>query len=473
MKWIRWALWTLALLQVGGGEVGVSNQEGSGRLGMPPWLMVASCAFAAEEDVRGPDITEDFFVRLPRSVRPLPETLAEGQRPGFEWRGIKGWMWRPEQYLEEIPVLASYQMNFLMNCYTNMCDVENYPWGDPRCNRWWEDLPPWKVEAYEEIVRACREHGITFCFSMNPNICTQRIVDYDSAEDVEQLWKHYAWMQGLGVRWFNLSLDDITEGIHAGGQARVVNEIFRRLRRNDPQAQMIFCPTYYWGDGTGEQQQPYLEVLARELAPEVYLFWTGDSVVGRITRRGAETFKAISRHRLFLWDNYPVNDNQPAMHLGPVTGRDPDLCEVIDGYMSNSMCTQNQANRIPLLTCADYAYNPKAYDPARSIGQAIVHLAETEAQRYALRDLVEAYPGMLIYAKGPGFNALREQYQRLAAGPHPAFNLRAYIQQAEELLTRLNGEFPGRFEGAKKTLADDVAWLKQVFAEKYGEEASE
>jgi hypothetical protein len=82
-------------------------------------------------------------------------------------------MWRPEQYLAEIPVLAKYKMNFLMNCYTNMCDVENVPWGDPRVNRWWEPLPAWKREAYEKIARTCREHDIQFCFSMNPNILTQ------------------------------------------------------------------------------------------------------------------------------------------------------------------------------------------------------------------------------------------------------------------------------------------------------------
>jgi len=100
---------------------------------------------------------------------------------------------------------------------------------------------------------------------------------------------------------------------------------------------------------------------------------TGDAVVGRISRKAADTFRGIVKHRLFLWDNYPVNDANPTMHLGPVIDRDADLCDVIDGYMSNPMRLQNEANRIPLATCADYAYNPAAYDPLRSIGQAIVH----------------------------------------------------------------------------------------------------
>ena len=36
------------------------------------------------------------------------------------------------------------------------------------------------------------------------------------------------------------------------------------------------------------------------------------------------------------------------------------------------MRKQNEINRIPLATCADYAYNPRAYDPSRSVGQAIL-----------------------------------------------------------------------------------------------------
>ena len=75
-----------------------------------------------------------------------------------------------------------------------------------------------------------------------------------------------------------------------------------------------------------------------------------------------------------MWDNYPVNDNHPAIHLGPLTGRDKDLCEVVDGYMSNSMGSQSDINSIPVLTALDYAFNPGEYDPSRSIGQVITHM---------------------------------------------------------------------------------------------------
>ena len=402
-----------------------------------------------------------LVVRLPGIARALPEPLAAEQKePGFRLRGIKGWMWRPEQYMAEIPVLAQYRMNFLMNCYSSMCDIEHYAWGEPDCNRWWEPLPDGKKEAYEKVVRSCESHGVRFCFSMNPNLYAKRFADPDVADDVESLWQHYRWMQSLGVTWFNISLDDISRGVDAAKQAKLVNEIFRRLREKDPEARMIFCPTFYWGDGSDPQAAEYLKTLREELNKDVYVFWTGDRVVTpRITRRAAERYRERVAHPMILWDNYPVNDNTPTMHLGPVTGRDADLCDVIEGYMSNPLCPQNEINRIPMLTCADYAYNPHAYDPARSIGQSIVHLAGTTEQREVLKEVVEVYPGMLLYGKGTSFNPVRERAANLAKQPGGKSLLDRYIARMDMLLMRFRHAFPDQFRDCARSLADDVEWL--------------
>jgi hypothetical protein len=456
------------VLQEGENTLVIACREQEGKVGTPPWFQVAACVVAPEKYIIYRDLHQDFWVKLPAEMRPFPEPLPEGGRPGFKFRGTKGWLWTPQQYLAEIPCLAKFKLNFLMNCYGSMCDIEHYGWGDPHCNRWWEDLPDGKRKAYEEVVRECQSQGIAFCFSMNPNIFAKRVVNDNSPGSVDALFKHYAWMQGLGVRWFNLSLDDIKEGINASSQALVVNEIFHRLRAKDPDAQMIFCPTYYWGDGTGKEQKPYLETLARELDQGVYLFWTGDAVVGRITRQGADTFRRLCGHRLFLWDNYPVNDGQPTMHLGPVIDRDPDLCEIVDGYMSNPMHEQNEINRIPLLTCLDYAWNPEAYDPIRSVGQAIIHLADTSPQRAVLKDLVDAYPGMLIYgSRSTGFNSVQEQFTRLLAAPHSWLTAQAYIDGLQQLSERLKQQFPGHYQPEKQTLDNDIQQLKKKFAGKY------
>jgi hyaluronoglucosaminidase len=275
-------------------------------------------------------------------------------------------------------------------------------------------------------------------------------------------------MQGLGVKWFNIALDDISQGIDASGQAKVVNIIFKRLKTKDPSAKMIFCPTFYWGDGTDSAAKAYLEIIAKELDKDVYLFWTGDSVVGNITRKAAETYKGIAGHRLFLWDNYPVNDNQPTMSLGPVINRDADLCEVIDGYMSNPLCQQNEWNRLPMLTCADYAYNPSAYDPMRSIGQAILHLGNTPEERAVLREAVDLYPGFVIWGKpNTGLNPVRERFQKIIATPHSSWVAESFIHCLESFADRADRVFPDRCKAERRTIRNDIEFLKKLLAARY------
>ena len=167
------------------------------------------------------------------------------------------------------------------------------------------------------------------------------------------------------------------------------------------------------------------------------------------------------KHRLFLWDNYPVNDGSPTLHLGPVSGREAELCEVVDGYLSNPMCAQNQVNRLPLATCADYARNPHAYNPARSIGQAIVWLGKTRAQQGVLKDLVEAYPGFIVAGGGTGTNPVRARFGSLAADRAVRHE---FIRQMENIAARLAKLFPSRFLATRKTVLDDVRWMKQQLA---------
>jgi hypothetical protein len=204
------------------------------------------------------------------------------------------------------------------------------------------------------------------------------------------------------------------------------------------------------------------------LDKDVYIFWTGETVVGVVRRRAAETFRGICGHRLFLWDNYPVNDNRPTMHLGPMVDRDADLNEVIDGYISNPHCKENQINRIPLATCADYSYNPRAYDAARSIGQAILHLSSTPAQSEALRDLVETYPGMLVYRQyKTGFNSVQYQFDQLLKMPNSRQIALGYIEHLQNLSKRLKENFPESFQPEEQTLNYDIQTVAKKLAAKY------
>jgi len=145
------------------------------------------------------------------------------------------------------------------------------------------------------------------------------------------------------------------------------------------------------------------------------------------------------------------------MHLGPLVGRDPDLCKVVEGYMSNPHCQQNEINRIPLATCADYAYNSAAYNPDRSIGQAIMHLAQTPDQQETLKELVEAYPGMLICgANRTSFDAVQDHFTQIIQTPNSQPAALTYIESLHRLSSRLAAVFPDHYPAAQRTLLDDI-----------------
>ena len=406
--------------------------------------------------------TSSLSIRLPSEPLPFPEPLSSShQQPGFKFRGTKGWGWTPEQYLQEIPWLAKFKMNFLMNCYLSLFTSNH-----PRKNEWWRPLTEDQKRAFAGIIRACQTNGIIFCFCMNPQLASERPLNPTNTEDLEQLTRHYLWAQSLGVKWFSICVDDVgwtqTPSVVATQNAYMVDTVLARLREKDPEAQMIFCPGPYYGDGTKPNDHLYLQTLAHSLDPNVYIFWTGDgdsAIAHRITVAAAASYKSAVEHRLFLWDNYPVNDGSQTLNLGPVTGREVALCDVVDRYMSNPMATQNQLNRIPLATCADYAYNPWEYDSLRSIAQAICLLSQTRAQQAALQSLVEAYPGFLAAGGGSGANPVRKKFLQLKreTGSESA---QEFFSQMKRLSRQFDDEFPGEFDAEKKTIATDLAWMQ-------------
>lgn len=414
-----------------------------------------------------------FHVKLPHHVSALPFGSDRPEsHPAFSIRGIKGWAWSPEQYLAEIPVLAKYKLNFLMNDYGSLWDLGPHgTWvTDRSMNFWYQPLPQEKKIAFESIIQECKRHKITFCFSINPNLRSDKPFDYGSKEDLDALWEHFAWSQGLGVQWFNISLDDITHRIDAQGQAQLVNEIFRRLRSHDSQAELTFCPTWYAGPnesgvetnstlGTGDTPGTrYTQTLAKQLHSDVYLFWTGPDVCSlTISAAQAMHYKGLCGHRILLWDNYPVNDQRSTLHLGPLTGRAAVLHSTVDGYISNPMSYQDVANRIPLLTIADYLWNPQQYAPDRSIAQAIMHLGTDHEKRNVLRDLVELYPGRLWdRSKLTGWNSLRERFdQHLRNGERG--KARGLLNRSRDVLTQMNAIFSDPWSSGEGVLEQDIA----------------
>ncbi len=88
-------------------------------------------------------------------------------------------------------------------------------------------------------------------------------------------------------------------------------------------------------------------------------------------------------------------------------------------------------------------------------------MAQTDAQRRVLKDLVEFYPGFLVTGGGTGANPVRNEFAGLLADPDSTETARDYLGRFERLIHGMETEFPRRFAPARKTLVHDLEWMKQ------------
>lgn len=407
---------------------------------------------------------------LPDFKKSFIESAELSQDPtGFRIRGIKGWAWTTEQYLEEIPWLSKYKMNFLMNCFVSLYSHQKRSVNDSWNNDWWLPLRPDQKKGLENIINKCREYAISFCFSMHPQLNTKRPIDLLNEKDYRDFFQHYDWAQQKGVRWFSICLDDVYGNpslkISGKEQAEFVNKVLKNLRQKDAKAQMIFCPTWYWGTGENYVQKEYYRQLSEYLDKDVYIFWTGNATRSPvITMDDAMAVKDLTKHRVILWDNYPANDGRPTMHLQPVSGRDRDLFKVVDGYLALPMATQNQITRIPLFTAADYAFSPQNYNPGQSILESIVHQTDNKKQQRMLLELVKLYSSDGISESTHYNNLLSEYEQKLKESKNQAY---AFIRNAEKILSDLRSLFPNSYIREKATLEENISNMKSQFKTVY------
>jgi len=135
----------------------------------------------------------------------------------------------------------------------------------------------------------------------------------------------------------------------------------------------------------GGAASAYRDGLEETLPADALVMWTGpDIVVGEITRADIDAAASSFRRRLLLWDNFPVNDfDRSRLFLGPLRGRATDLeGSALAGICSNPM-VEAMPSRFALASVADWAWNPRGYDPEESAERALIAVAGRHAHAVA------------------------------------------------------------------------------------------
>jgi len=298
--------------------------------------------------------------------------------PGYRVRGgmesFYGPVWTQDDRRSQIEFLARNKMNQFFYG----------PADDLRTGSDWDSLyGEAELARLKEIVDLAAARHVSFVYRISPEapmapgqgICHVREADRAKLlARLAQLWE-------IGVRSYVLAWDDVSGGFAcqedkdayagdasplAAAQAGVTNAVQQEFIARHPGAtRMLTVPTEYWGT----TDTAYKKRFDGLLSTDVDLYWTGPEVVSAsITRDDLWAAKAVwPRHRIMLWDNYPVNDYSPdRLLLGQLVNRDAAMAGDVIGISFNELVQHQEASHLPLGTQADYAWNPVAYDAQRS-----------------------------------------------------------------------------------------------------------
>lgn len=282
--------------------------------------------------------------------------------------GFYGKPWTPEERTDMLKLMASHRMN------TYYYGPKDDPY---HREKWDEQYPEKELSVLNEIIRLSKECFVEFYFCIAPGLSMR----YTSEDDYKSLYNKIKQIYDCGVKNFGLLLDDIPEKLHFeedieafGGETvnahiYLANKLFDDLKSLDAEIKLTLCPLQYNGKGN----EYFISKLGQGIEPDIDLFWTGRNICSQeLTVPEAVTFINSTNHRPLYWDNFPVNDAEMVneMHLGYIAGREKDLYRYTEGIISNCMefC---ECTKIPLLTVADYLWNPTAYEPLESWDYAI------------------------------------------------------------------------------------------------------
>ncbi|GAA3579379.1 beta-N-acetylglucosaminidase domain-containing protein [Amycolatopsis ultiminotia] len=396
------------------------------------------------------------------TVRDWPNMALRGSIEGFY-----GPPWTTEARLHQIEFLGETKAN----TYVYSAKDDAYlraQWRDP--------YPQQDLATLGQLVGAATAHHVDFTYALSPGVS----ICFSSPEDIAAVKAKFQSVYDLGVRAFSLPFDDISytkwncdsdqatygdPGQAAAGKAQVslLNAITNDfVKTHEGVRALQTVPTEY----SDLEDSPYKTELRENLDPSVVVQWTGTAVVPpSVTNDEAKQVSTVYGRKVFLWDNYPVNDYDESagrLLLAPYDHRDAGLSQYLDGIVSNPM-NQEAASEIAEFGVADFSWNDTGYSAERSWPQALARLAggDPEATRAltVFADLEHYAP-----SSGPGpwqpqapvlAAKTAEFWQRWNAGDHEALaDLRVYAEQIRDAAPVIRD---GRVDSAFAT--DAAPWL--------------
>lgn len=256
---------------------------------------------------------------------------------------------------------------------------------------WRKPYPEKKAENIRKLVAAANTNFVDFVWAIHPGKDIQW-----TDKDRNNVIQKFEAMYDLGVRSFALFFDDISgEGTDAHKQAGLLNYINEHFVKEKKDVKpLIMCPTEYNKSWADPGPDGYLSILGRELDPSVQIMWTGDAVIADITTSTLNWVQKRIQRPALVWWNFPVSDYvRDRLLLGPSYGLEKDITsQEMAGILSNPM-EHAEASKPAIFGVADFAWNPRAYQPKKAWKVAISRMMPHATAAYLVFAENNADPG--------------------------------------------------------------------------------
>ena len=299
-------------------------------------------------------------------------------KPAVAYRGViegfYGTAWTNKFRLDLFEFMGKYKLNTYIYA----------PKDDPKHRSQWRSLYTSKeITVMTELVETAIKNNVRFVYAISPGLDINLKSGYEA--DFDKLVAKCESIYALGVRDFAILLDDIPT-LDAEGHAMLCNDFQAKFVKTHEGCSnlIMITPEFCQALLTG-----YTNEIAPLIDPDIMIMWTGDYVLPQSITEGS--LKSITKkleRSVYIWWNYPVNDTMAnELFMGPCVSLGDTLHKSVSGLVSNPM-NQGYASEVPLITIADYLWNPFDYDPESSV-RAAVKLVEPECADglYALMDL--------------------------------------------------------------------------------------
>lgn len=333
----------------------------------------------------------------------LAESPALAQRGVFE--GAVGRSWSHRDRLDLIRLLGRMRMN-------------RYYYASKNDGR--DVYSAAALNGIEELLRTAEENCVDLVYAITPDPS----LSYASEDDMRALLSRIDAVAALGVRHFALAFNDHSgdgeEALEksedrarfstlAAAHAHLINRVHAHLgergQKSGQSLELAVVPALSAASAGGDD---YLRELGASIPRDVFIFWVKQARGAAVPEAAstsatpaASAFTpaagagqggaALAGRRPLIWAGFPGSGSERRLRLGPFPPAEAELASSGEalGLIANLM-SQPHASMLPLATVADYAWDPRAYNPQQSHARALKMLYD-ERTAGAVRRWAEVY----------------------------------------------------------------------------------